>query len=111
MKHANILQALIVLVSGAKPFLTEDERNRIGDQIKRHIELEEKAIKTYSSLLKELEDERMRLLVSYVLEDEKRHHELLLRINKMVVEAETLKEEDIWDMIWKYSVFHGTPGG
>ncbi len=90
---------LIALVSGAKSFLTEEERSRVGDQIKKHIELKKKTMEAYSSLLKELEDKRMRLLVSYILEDEKRHHELLLRIDKIVVEAETLKEEDMWDMI------------
>ncbi len=111
MKHANMLEAMIALISGAKIFLSEEERERIGTQIKRHIELEKKAMETYSTLLDQITDEKMRLLIDYILKDEKRHHRLLLNIDKMIVEAETLKEESLWEMMWKYSVFHGAPGG
>jgi len=111
MKHANMLEAMVALISGAKVFLTEKESERIGGQIKRHIELEKQAIETYSTLLEHIKDERMRLLVDYILKDERRHHELLRKIDKIIVEAETLREEDLWEMVWKYSVFHGAPGG
>jgi len=111
MKHANMLEAMVALISGAKVFLTEKESERIGGQIKRHIELEKQAIETYSTLLEHIKDERTRLLVDYILKDERRHHELLRKIDKIIVEAETLREEDLWEMVWKYSVFHGAPGG
>jgi len=111
MKHANMLEAMIALISGAKIFLTEEESERIGAQIKRHIELEKQAIETYSTLLEHITDERTRLLVDYILKDERRHHELLRKIDRIIVEAETLREEDLWEMVWKYSVFHGAPGG
>lgn len=111
MKHANMLRATIVLLSGAKIFLTEEERERISDQIKRHIELEKMAMETYSSLLDQALDEKVKLFLDYILKDEKKHHELLLRIDSMIVKAETLREKDAWDMFWRYSVSHGAPGG
>lgn len=111
MKHANMLEAVIALISGAKIFLTEKERDRVGSQIKRHIKLEKQAMETYSTLLTQISDEKLRLLVDYILRDEKKHHELLLNIDRMIVEEETLKEEDVWDMVWRYSLFHGAPGG
>ncbi|HDD69006.1 MAG TPA: hypothetical protein ENG61_01445 [Candidatus Korarchaeota archaeon] len=106
MKRANMLRATIALLSGAKIFLTE-EREKISDQIKRHIELEKTAMETYSSLLDQVLDERVKLLLDYILKDEKRHHQLLLRIDSTIVRAGTLREKDAWDMFWRYSVFHG----
>ncbi len=111
MKHANMLEAVIALISGAKIFLTEKERERVGSQIKRHIELEKQAMETYSTLLSQITDEKLRLLIDYILKDEQKHHELLLSIDRMIVEEETLREEDMWDMVWRYSLFHGAPGG
>ncbi|HIE23206.1 MAG TPA: ferritin-like domain-containing protein, partial [Candidatus Korarchaeota archaeon] len=75
MKHANMLEAVIALISGAKIFLTEKERDRVGSQIKRHIKLEKQAMETYSTLLTQISDEKLRLLVDYILRDEKKHHE------------------------------------
>ena len=30
---------------------------------------------------------------------------------KMIVEKESLTEQDLWDWVWKDSLFHGSPGG
>ena len=97
-KHENALSAIEARLVGSTPFLTEEERKRIGDSIKRHIQLEEEAIKTYQELLESIQDEKLRLLIRYILEDEKRHHSLLKRIDKIVVESETLKE--VMYMVW-----------
>ena len=111
MKHANILRGMVAMISSPTPFLTEEEMSRLKEGIGEHIELEAEAIKTYEDLLSKVEQEKMKFLLDYILIDEKRHHELLRSIEKVIIEAETLTEENIWDMFWKYSVFHGAPGG
>lgn len=111
MKHANILRGMIAMVAGPAPFLTEEEMSRLKEGISEHIELEAEAIGIYEDLLKKAEEEKMRFLIDYILTDERRHHELLKSIEKVIIEAETLTEEDMWDLFWKYSVFHGAPGG
>lgn len=110
-KHANLLTAMIGLVLSKTPFLTVEERKDIGQNIKEHIKLEELAIETYTEMLKEVKNKHMRLLLKYLIADEHRHHELLTRIDKEIVEVETFTEEDVWDIMWKDSVFHGSPGG
>ncbi|MFX0052496.1 MAG: ferritin-like domain-containing protein, partial [Candidatus Hermodarchaeota archaeon] len=58
-----------------------------------------------------LEDEKEKMIIKAILNDEIRHHTLLKKIHKMIVEKETITEQDLWDMSWKDSLFHGTPGG
>ena len=110
-KHANLLNAMIGLLLSKTPFLSVQERKDIHENIKEHIKLEEKAIETYTEMLEEAGDKPMRLLLKYLIADEQRHHELLTRIDKEIVEAETFTEDDIWDIMWKDSIFHGSPGG
>ncbi len=111
MKHENILSAIEARMAGSTPFLTEEERDAIRGAIERHIEMEREAIERYSEVLKGLEDERLRFLIEYILEDERRHHALLLRIQKLVVEPETLTDQDLAYIMWFDALFHGTPGG
>jgi len=110
-KHANLLNAMIGLLLSKTPFLSIQERTDIGQSIKDHIKLEEEAIEAYTEMLKEVANKPMRLLLKYLIADEQRHHELLERIDKEIVEAETFTEDDVWDIMWKDSVFHGSPGG
>jgi rubrerythrin len=79
--------------------------------LETHIKLENEAIETYKELLSSLEDEKERLIIKYILNDEIRHHSLLKRIHKMIVEKETITEQDLWDLTWKDSISHGSPGG
>jgi len=51
------------------------------------------------------------VLLSAILEDEKRHHALLKSVVKIIVRGETITEEEWWDLLWKNVPFHGTPGG
>jgi len=110
-KHADMLRAILALLKHETPFISEEEKQRISNQIKEHIKLEEKAIETYSELIEKADNEKVKTILRYIVEDEKRHHEMLLKIDKLIVKPETLKEEDFWDWIWKYSVSHGSPGG
>jgi rubrerythrin len=111
-KHAMILNAVIGLLSKPTPLIEEEDREKIGETIKRHIQMEAEAIKVYKGLAeKHKDDEKLRLIFEYLHADEVRHHALLTRIDKMIVEKETLSEEDLYDLFWKYSPFHGSPGG
>ncbi|MFQ5979149.1 MAG: ferritin family protein [Candidatus Heimdallarchaeota archaeon] len=111
-KHVMILNAVIGLISGPTPLIEEEDRDKIGKSIKQHIIMEAEAIKTYKMLADKHEgDEKLFLIFQYLLSDEKRHHALLTRIYKMIIDQETLTEDDMWDMAWRYSPFHGSPGG
>ncbi len=111
MKHANMLSGLIALLKSKTPFITEAESREFLDGIREHIRLEQKAIETYSLLINQVEDNRVKMIVSYIIEDEKRHHALLKRIEEAIIQKQTLSEEDLFNLVWQYSVTHGSPGG
>lgn len=110
-KHANLLNAAIVMTSGPTPLIEEHQMEALGDHIREHIQLEEEAIRTYKEQLKTVEDERMQLILQYLVSDEERHHALLIRIDKWIIQPQALTEDDLWEMFWKHAPFHGSPGG
>ena len=110
-KHALLLNALLARIESKTPFIDEAKRDELGKDIKAHIEMEAQAIKTYSDLIPQTEDPGSKQVLQYILEDEKRHHRLLTKLYELVIEKETLTEEDLWDLTWKDAPWHGGPGG
>ena len=110
-KHVLMLNAILARVESKTPFIEETKRDELGKDIQTHIELEAEAINTYKELIPEMEDPGSKQVIQYILEDEKRHHKLLTQLYQLVIEKETLTEEDLWDLTWKDAPWHGGPGG
>jgi rubrerythrin len=110
-KHALMLKALISHLESKTPFISEEKRDELGKNIKEHINLEANAIKTYGDLIPKTDDPGIKQVLEYILDDERRHHKLLKRIHELVIEKETLTEQDLWDLTWKDVPWHGGPGG
>ena len=111
LKHKNMLQSLHALLESKTPMIDEQLSNKLINGIKEHIRMEEEAIKTYGDLLEKTEDENVKTIIGYILEDERRHHALLKKIEKTVIEKHTLSETDLFELVYRYSVSHGTAGG
>jgi hypothetical protein len=73
--------------------------------------MEAELIKKIGDVLPTVEDEKVKLLLSAILEDEKRHHALLKMVLEILVRGEAITEADWWDLLWKNVPFHGAPGG
>ncbi len=110
-KHAALLKSLRKAVEGPTPFISAGERDKIADGIKEHIRLEAEAIKTYGQLIEESDSEQVRTIAAMIREDEIKHHKLLHDLYKAVIEPETLTEDMLWEIMWKDSPWHGSPGG
>lgn len=110
-KHALMYKAVMELVSRTQPFLSEEEYKEIAGVISKHIDTEIKMLKKAKDIASSSEDPRARLLISAIIDDESRHHKLLLSIKNNIAKAETFTEESLWQMIWKDSPWHGAPGG
>lgn len=110
-KHALMYRAVVELVSATQPFISEEEYKEIAVIISEHVETETRMLEKAKDIALSSIDPRTKLLVSAIVDDEYRHHELLLSIKNNVVKAETLTEELLWQMIWKDSPWHGAPGG
>jgi rubrerythrin len=110
-KHALLLKALHGLLTGPTPLIDDEHFQEIRATIDKHIELEAKAIETYKELLEEQDDERVKTVVNEIYKDELRHHSFLKRLQKSLIEEETLSGEELEDWLYKYAPFHGSPGG
>ncbi|MHA1802513.1 MAG: hypothetical protein ACTSWJ_12320 [Candidatus Heimdallarchaeaceae archaeon] len=112
-KHETMLCALRDRLTGPVPGIDEVVSDEIAEAVQEHIDLEAKALKQYKEFLDNLccSDDKEKIVIKSIYEDELRHHELLRWIFKTIVQKETLIEEDVWDDMWKDAFTHGTPGG
>jgi rubrerythrin len=98
-KHAGMLNALVSIYTRPTPSIAEEFGDDLKNAVAEHIELEQQAIETYQGKLKTTDNESEKLIIKAILNDEKKHHKLLLTIQKMIVEKMTLSEKDLWEMV------------
>ncbi|MCX8169650.1 MAG: hypothetical protein N3D72_01020, partial [Candidatus Methanomethyliaceae archaeon] len=110
-KHGELYKSMAKLLKEAQPFISEEDFKIIKNTIDDHIKLERAMLEKARALLSELNDSRMKLILAAIVEDEGKHHKLLLDIREKIAKIETLTENMLWDMIWKDSPWHGSPGG
>ena len=110
-KHAGFYTAILTLLKGESPAITEEDYNRLEEVIKKHIEVESRMMKEAKQLLDSEQDLRIKHLLTEVYGDEVKHHTLMKRLLDAVIKRETIFEEDIWDMLWSGVPGHGAPLG
>lgn len=110
LKHSDILNALIGLFSGSAA-ISDDEKERLEENLQKHIEFEEKMLEEYEKIIGKIENKEARFLIEYILSDERRHHKTIKEIMEQVVSKETITEEDWWEMLYKDATSHGAPSG
>jgi len=111
LKHSMMYEAILQLTSQIQPFITLEELKNIATIISKHIETELKMLEEARKLLSTSQDPRIKLLVAAIANDEAKHHALLLAIKENIAEEEALTEQVYWELVWKDSPWHGTPGG
>ncbi|MEM0001806.1 MAG: ferritin-like domain-containing protein [Desulfurococcaceae archaeon] len=110
-KHALMYRSVVEVVKATQPFISEEDLRKITESIDQHIQTELKMLNKAQSIANATNDPRVKLLISAIADDEARHHKLLLNIKEKIAKPETLTEDLLWQMIWKDSPWHGTPGG
>lgn len=111
VKHAEMYASAVRLMTTVSKAMTQENLDKQKDLVERHIQMEADLIKKISKVLPTVKDNKVKLLLSAILEDERRHHGLLKQILEILVKGETITEADWWDIIWKDVPFHGSPGG
>jgi len=110
-KHAHMYSAAVKLMRETSKALSQrglDEQKRL---IEKHIRIEMNLITRISEKIPQIKDGKVKLLLNAILSDEKRHHELLKQVLKIIVRGETITEEEWFNMMWQSVPFHGAPGG
>jgi len=98
-KHAGMLSALISMYTKPTPSVAEEFGEDLKKAIEEHIELEKQAIDTYQEKLQTTDNESEKIIIKAILNDEKKHHKLLLTIQKMIIDKLTLSENELWEMV------------
>ena len=111
VKHAEMYESAVRLMTSVSKALTQQNLDRQKDLVEKHIQTEAELIKKINKTLPTVTDSKVKLLLTAILEDEKRHHGLLKQVLEILVKGETITEEDWWDILWKDVPFHGAPGG
>ncbi|MFW6110570.1 MAG: hypothetical protein ACOC6H_00880 [Thermoproteota archaeon] len=110
VKHAQMYTSAVNLLTGVSQALTQENLDKQKDLVKKHIQMEKELIEEIKKKLPSIENEKVKLLLSTILNDEERHHKLLKEVLEILVRGETITEDDWWDFLWKNVPFHGAPG-
>lgn len=110
-KHSEMYSAAIKLLTSISPPLTQKNLDKQKELVEKHMQMEAELIKELQKQMPDIENEKVKLLVNGILQDEKRHHQLLKEVLEILVRGETITDEDWWGILWKNVPFHGAPGG
>ncbi|MEM1507547.1 MAG: hypothetical protein QW241_00860 [Candidatus Bathyarchaeia archaeon] len=110
-KHTDMYASALTLLTTAPQALSQEQLDRHRMVVEKHIRIEAELIEKINSILPTVENEKVKLLLTAILEDEKRHHALLKQVLEIIVRGETITEDEWWDIVWKSTPFHGAPGG
>ncbi|MCX8170891.1 MAG: ferritin-like domain-containing protein [Candidatus Bathyarchaeota archaeon] len=111
VKHADMYASALTLLTVVPQALSQEHLERHRSLVEKHIRIEAELIEKISKILPTVDNEKVKLLLTAILADEKRHHELLKRVLEIIVRGETITEDDWWDVLWRNTPFHGAPGG
>jgi rubrerythrin len=111
VKHAELYASAIKLLTSTPQALKQEHLDKQRKLVEKHIAMEAELIEKLNKAVPTVENSKVRLLLEAILSDEKRHHELLKTVLEIIVQGETITEDDWWDVLWKNVPFHGAPGG
>ncbi len=111
VKHAEMYTSAAQLLTSVPKALQQEQLDQQKNLVEKHIQMEATLIEKISKTLPKVKNAKVKLLLEAILQDEKRHHELLKQILEILVKGETITEDDWWDTLWKNVPFHGSPGG
>jgi len=111
VKHAELYAAAIQLLTNVSTALSQENLDAQKALVEKHIQMEAELIKKLEKMMPTIENGKVKFLLNSIFMDEKRHHAMLKTVLEIIVRAETITEDEWWDILWEGSPFHGAPGG
>ena len=105
LKHAEMYRSACELLSEPRPALDEGQLDVQTALVARHIEMEEGVIARLEEMIPGVENEKVSFILNAIIDDERRHHRVLKRVEELLVKGETVTEDDWWD-----AAFGDVPG-
>jgi hypothetical protein len=97
LKHAEMYRSAGELLSEPRPALDEGQRDVQTTLVEKHIAMEERVIASLEEMIPGIENEKVSFILNAIIEDERRHHRVLMRVQELLIKGETVTEEDWWD--------------
>jgi rubrerythrin len=111
VKHAELYKAAVTLLTEVSQALSQENLDAQRKLVENHIKMEADLIAKIEAVMPSVENKKAKFLLNIILTDEKRHHAMLRTILETIVHAETVSDDDLWELLWEGSPFHGAPGG
>jgi hypothetical protein len=108
-KHAGLYKTAAYIVEGKSLSIMDLEFEELEKHLRLHIEMEQEMIDAAKGLMEEVEDQRVKKILTWIYEDELFHHPMMKVLLEVVLKREMISEEDVWDMLFKDLPTHGAP--
>ncbi len=110
-KHSLFYSAIAELLSGREKLLSQEDIEILSSNLQRHIDMEKEMMELTHSLVEDVEDPRLKMILTAIYLDEIEHHRLLTTISSYITKYMREREEEFWNSMWRDSPWHGGPGG
>ena len=98
LKHADMLQALIDLNAGT--LVTVVDKEEMESSLEKHVAQEKEMLSRLDRILEKVEEPKAKSLLKQIAEDEKRHHQILDEVTK-IVNWRSTTDEQWWNTVDK----------
>jgi hypothetical protein len=110
-KHAGLFNACAAILEGRNLAITDVEYEQLEKSLQTHIRIENEMVKNVEEMIREIKDDRIKLMLNHIRDDEYRHHELMANLNEAVLKRQVQLEKDVWDQLFRDALTHGHPQG
>ena len=98
LKHADIIQALIDLNTGA--VVSDIDKYRMKKELSKHVLNEREMLSRVQAIIGKVEDERTKGLLRQIIEDEQKHHKILNELLRIIETIENISDQDWWELYY-----------
>lgn len=99
LKHADMLQALIDLNAGT--LVTVIDKEDMKASLEEHLKQEKEMLNRLEKILERVEDPKAKSLLRQIAEDERKHHEILDEVTR-IVNWRGVTDEQWWSIVDRY---------
>ena len=105
-KHAAIAQALIDVGAGEVPMRMDVDMGpavNLYQNIKQHVRVEQHMIEMLGEIDAMVKDDRVKAFIAYLVEEEKRHHQLLKELSNLI-DRDSVSLDEYVGLFQKYMI-------
>jgi len=98
MKHSDIYQTVIALNSGVT--VGDIEKDKMTMELRTHISEELEMLKRSEEIGAEIKDRNTKKLFDIVIDDERRHHQILVELLNIIEKVDEMSREDWYRQLY-----------